>query len=54
MTCDLPTLVALLKEARDQITDKPWDDCTRLHDRISDALGMPRSYPEHPRFNTEN
>ena len=54
MTCDLPMLVALLKEAREHVTDKPWDDDTYLHDRISDALGMPRSYPDHPRNNTKD
>lgn len=54
MTLDLPTLVALLREAREYITDKPWDDNSRLHDRISDALGLPRHYPHHPRNNPED
>jgi hypothetical protein len=39
-------LVSLLAEARDQITDKPWEDTTELHARISRALGLPLSYPD--------
>lgn len=42
----------LLKEAREQITDKPWDDPTHLHKRISEELNLPVSYPEH--FNNES
>lgn len=41
-------LIGLLVEAREQITDKPWDDDTRLHERISKALGLPVSYPDYP------
>lgn len=40
-------LVALLTEALDHVTDKPWDDCTHLHARISAALGLPIQYAEH-------
>lgn len=32
------TLVLLLKEAQEWVTDKPWDDSTLLHKRISKAL----------------
>jgi hypothetical protein len=40
-------LIGLLTEAREMITDKPWDDDTRLHERISKALGLPVSYPNY-------
>lgn len=40
-------LIALLAEALNHITDKPWDDRTHLHGRICDALGRPRAYPGH-------
>ncbi len=46
-TLDLVTLVNLLAEAREQIIDKPWEDNTRLHERISVALGLPVSYPNY-------
>lgn len=39
-------LRALLKEALEHVTDKPWDDPTLLHARISEALGLPVEYPE--------
>lgn len=39
-------LTQLLVEAREQISDKPWDDKTYLHKRISEELGLPVSYPE--------
>lgn len=35
---------ALLTEARERITSKPWDDRTCLHARISIALGLPVEY----------
>lgn len=34
-------LQGLLTEAREYVTDKPWDDSTLLHKRISEALGLP-------------
>lgn len=37
----------LLREALDHITDKPWDDPTLLHARISERLGLPVRYPDH-------
>lgn len=37
---------SLLREARDRITDKPWDDLTLLHARISEFLGLPVEYPD--------
>lgn len=37
---------ALLREALAHITDKPWDDSTFLHKRISEHLGLPVSYPD--------
>ncbi|MDK0999974.1 hypothetical protein ACO2TQ_38860 [Burkholderia sp. OKR4-1] len=37
---------SLLREARDRITDKPWDDQTLLHARISEFLGLPVEYPD--------
>ena len=39
-------LEGLLTEAREQITDKPWDDTTRLHRRISEALGLEVQYAD--------
>lgn len=39
-------LEGLLREARDGITDKPWDDPSHLHKRISEALGLPISYKD--------
>jgi hypothetical protein len=42
---DLPLLVGLLVEAREWVTEKPWDDSTFLHKRISEALGLPIEYP---------
>lgn len=41
-----PTSDALLLEALQHITDKPWDDSTFLHKRISERLGLPVSYPD--------
>lgn len=38
----------LLEEAREWVTDKPWDDNTYLHKRISEFLGLPVEYPEWP------
>lgn len=40
-------LEALLAEALGHVTEKPWDDPTHLHARISRALGKPVKYPEH-------
>ncbi len=40
------TADVLLREALMHITDKPWDDSTHLHKRISEHLGRPISYPE--------
>ncbi|VWC81349.1 hypothetical protein BLA39750_01222 [Burkholderia lata] len=37
---------SLLREARERITDKPWDDQTLLHARISEFLGLPVEYPD--------
>lgn len=37
---------ALLIEALEWVTEKPWDDGTFLHYRISNALGLPVAYPE--------
>lgn len=45
---DLVTLVNLLHEAREWVTDKPWDDHTYLHKRISEALGLPVEYADFP------
>lgn len=36
----------LLDEALDHVTDKPWDDHTLLHARISEFLGRPVMYAE--------
>lgn len=41
-----PGAEALLREALQHITDKPWDDSTSLHKRISEHLGLPVSYPD--------
>lgn len=37
--------ISLLRESLDHITEKPWDDTTRLHERISVFLGLPVAYP---------
>jgi CHASE1-domain containing sensor protein len=42
----LRQLEGLLTEAREHITDKPWDDTTRLHRRISEALGLEVHYAD--------
>ena len=39
-------LQGLLTEAREHVTDKPWDDRTLLHKRISEALGLPVEYAD--------
>lgn len=39
-------LQALLKESLEHVTDKPWDDRTHLHKRISEALCIPVQYPD--------
>lgn len=39
-------LQGLLTEAREHVTAKPWDDPTRLHRRISEALGLPVEYAD--------
>lgn len=44
-TIENANLRALLLEARKWVTDKPWDDSSDLHKRISLALGLPVSYP---------
>jgi hypothetical protein len=38
--------INLLQESLDHITEKPWDDDTRLHERISKYLGLPVAYPD--------
>lgn len=38
---------SLLWEVLEHITDKPWDDPSLLHARISERLGLPVQYPEH-------
>ena len=38
---------ALLREALKWVTDKPWDDDTLLHKRISEFLGEPVHYQDH-------
>ena len=38
---------ALLREALQWVTDKPWDDDTLLHKRISEFLGEPVHYQDH-------
>lgn len=38
---------ALLREALQWVTDKPWDDDTLLHKRISEFLGEPIHYQDH-------
>jgi hypothetical protein len=43
---DWPTVIGLLAEAREHICDKPWDERTLLHARISRALGLPVEYPD--------
>lgn len=40
-------LEALLREARDHVTAKPWDDRSCLHARISVALGLEVEYKDH-------
>ena len=40
--------LGLLKEAREWVTEKPWDDNTYLHKRISEFLGLPVEYPDWP------
>ena len=37
----------LLREALQWVTDKPWDDSSLLHKRISEFLGTPVQYPEY-------
>lgn len=37
---------ALLTEALDHITPKPWDDMTLLHARVSEFVGQPVEYPD--------
>lgn len=37
--------LGLLREALDHINEKPWDESTRLHERISKFLGLPVVYP---------
>lgn len=48
---DLPTLVGLLNEAKEWVTDKPWDDPTYLHKRICEALNQPIEYPNWNYYN---
>lgn len=38
---------ALLRESLQWVTDKPWDDDTLLHKRISEFLGDPVKYPDY-------
>ena len=42
----LQEAIGLLRESLDHITEKPWDDHTRLHERISIFLGLPVAYPD--------
>lgn len=47
--CEMEKLAkacALLAEALDHITDKPWDDRTQLHSRICKFLGRSVTYPD--------
>lgn len=44
---ELRALKALLAESLNHITDKPWDDSSCLHARISAALGRPVQYKTH-------
>jgi hypothetical protein len=37
----------LLREALEWVTDKPWDDSSLLHKRISEFIGTPVQYPEY-------
>lgn len=36
----------LLEECLARVTDKPWDDPSLLHARVSEFLGLPVSYPD--------
>ncbi|MBA9859910.1 hypothetical protein [Ralstonia insidiosa] len=40
------TAVDLLQEALGKINDKPWEDPTLLHARISEYLGQPVKYAD--------
>ncbi len=37
----------LLREALQWVTDKPWDDSSLLHKRISEFLNEPVKYPDY-------
>lgn len=43
---EVTRLRLLLEEALDWVTDKPWDDTSHLHKRISEELGLPVQYPD--------
>lgn len=43
---EIARLRSLLREAREWVTAKPWDDSTELHKRISVELGLPVEYPD--------
>lgn len=49
----MPDVACILIECRGRVCDKPWDDDSGLHDRLSDLLGLPRSYPSHERLYEE-
>ena len=42
----LQEAIGLLRESLDHITEKPWDEPTQLHARISTFLGLPVAYPD--------
>ena len=43
----LDQATALLREALAWVPEKPWDDDTLLHKRISEFLGEPIHYQDH-------
>jgi hypothetical protein len=43
----LDQATALLREALAWVPEKPWDDSTLLHKRISEFLGDPVKYPDY-------
>lgn len=47
LAVEVMELQKLLHEAIHWVTDKPWDDTTLLHSRISKRLGLPIKYQEY-------
>lgn len=43
---EIDKLKGLLAEALEWVTEKPWDDSSYLHQRISAELGKPPAYPD--------